>query len=203
MNKDDILRKIVELNHGTAADASGKRLLVAIDGRCGAGKTTLAGYLQEQLEATVFHTDDFFLRPEQRTPERWNSPGENVDHERFLAEVLEPLRAGVAEVPYRRFDCRTQSMQAAVLIRPGPICIVEGSYSCHPSLWDYYDCRIFMTVSAQEQRARIGRRNGAMASMYENRWIPLEEDYFSAFRIEERCDWVMDTSGKARKSCQF
>ena len=40
------------------------RVLVAIDGRCAAGKTTLAASLQAQLGCNVFHMDDFFLRPE-------------------------------------------------------------------------------------------------------------------------------------------
>lgn len=36
------------------------RVLVAIDGRCAAGKTTLAASLQAQLGCNVFHVDDFF-----------------------------------------------------------------------------------------------------------------------------------------------
>ncbi len=40
--------------------ATQPRVLVAIDGRCAAGKTTLAASLQAQLECNVFHMDDFF-----------------------------------------------------------------------------------------------------------------------------------------------
>ena len=68
--------------------------VIAIDGRCGSGKTTLATQLSERLGANLIHMDDFFLRPEQRTPERLATPGENIDHERFLSEVLLPLRQG-------------------------------------------------------------------------------------------------------------
>ena len=50
----------------------GAPLLIAIDGRCGAGKTTLAQRLQQELGGRVFHMDDFFLRPEQRTAARRN-----------------------------------------------------------------------------------------------------------------------------------
>ena len=46
------------------------RVIAAIDGRCGAGKSTLAAQLQAQLSCRVFHMDDFFLRPEQRTAAR-------------------------------------------------------------------------------------------------------------------------------------
>ena len=45
-------------------------ILVAIDGKCTSGKTTLASKLAELYDCNVFHMDDFFLRPEQRT---WKS----------------------------------------------------------------------------------------------------------------------------------
>ncbi|ORU01198.1 Uridine kinase [Anaerovibrio sp. JC8] len=174
-----------------------RRIIIAIDGRCGAGKTTLAAYLHEQTGATVFHLDDFFLRPEQRTAERLSKPGENVDHERFLEEVLKPLNEGATEFPYQRFDCKSQSLQEPVTIHPGRLCIVEGSYSCHPALRDYYDYRIFMTVGAEDQMARIIRRNGPMAAkMFETRWIPLEEQYFKMCTTEGQWDCSIDTSSK-------
>lgn len=67
-------------------------LLVAIDGRCGSGKTTLGFYLQELFDCNLFHMDDFFLRVEQRTPERMKEVGGNVDYERFEKTVLERFR---------------------------------------------------------------------------------------------------------------
>ena len=45
-------------------------VVVAIDGKCTSGKTTLAAKLAEIYDCNVFHMDDFFLRPEQRTPAR-------------------------------------------------------------------------------------------------------------------------------------
>ena len=44
------------------------RVIVAIDGNCASGKTTLTAQLAEHFDCNVFHMDDFFLRPEQRTP---------------------------------------------------------------------------------------------------------------------------------------
>ena len=58
--------------------------LIAIDGRCGSGKTTLGQRLAELLEANLFHADDFYLRPCQRTPERYNEPGGNMDRDLLL-----------------------------------------------------------------------------------------------------------------------
>ena len=67
--------------------------------------------------------------------------------------------------------------------------IVEGAYACHPSLWPYYDLRIFLSVPVGEQRRRILKRNGAeKAAQFNSRWIPLEERYFKAYDIPLRCD---------------
>ena len=50
-------------------------LIVALDGRCASGKTTLAALLQQQTGCSVVHMDHFFLRPEQRTRERLGGRG--------------------------------------------------------------------------------------------------------------------------------
>lgn len=168
--------------------AAQSRVLVAIDGRCAAGKTTLAASLRTVLDCNVFHMDDFFLRPEQRTPERLHQPGGNVDFERFLAEVLRPLHDG-ASVLYRPYDCHTQQLCAPVRAEVRPVNIIEGSYSCHPALWDLYDLHVFLSVSPEEQRHRIAARNGEeMLPMFTNVWIPMEEAYFAQFQVTERAD---------------
>ena len=66
-------------------------LIVAIDGRCGSGKTTLGEYLEQVFDCNLFRMDDFFLRMEQRTPQRLKETGGNVDYERFEETVLRPI----------------------------------------------------------------------------------------------------------------
>ena len=144
--------------------------------------------LQAQLACNVFHMDDFFLRPEQRTPERLRQPGGNVDFERFLTEVLRPLRDG-APVTYCPYDCRTQQLCAPVHAEARPVNLVEGSYSCHPALWDLYDLHVFLSVGPEAQHRRIAARNGEkMLPMFTNVWIPMEETYFARFQVAERAD---------------
>ena len=58
-------------------------MLIAVDGRCASGKTTLASALERETGCNVIHMDHFFLRPEQRTKQRLEEPGGNVDYERF------------------------------------------------------------------------------------------------------------------------
>ena len=40
-----------------------------------------------QFDCNLFHMDDFFLRMEQRTPDRMKETGGNVDYERFYETV--------------------------------------------------------------------------------------------------------------------
>lgn len=171
-------------------DCNKKPLLVAIDGRCGAGKTTLAASLKEEIGCSVIHMDHFFLQPGQRTKERMQEPGGNVDYERVRDEVMVPLSQGL-EFSYRKFDCKKMELSTLVRVKQSAVTIVEGSYSCHPSLWDFYDLRVFLSVEPEEQIRRICSRNGNEAVFnFQNRWIPLEEQYFNAYQIQERCDLV-------------
>lgn len=166
-----------------------KPVLLAIDGRCGSGKTTFAKVLQEKSGAAVVHMDDFFLRPEQRTPERFAEPGGNVDRERVLEEVLIPLKEG-RPVVYLPYDAHKPAMLEPVHLEPSPITIIEGSYSCHPALWDFFDVHIFLDVEPEEQLRRIEARNGSgKLATFKSRWIPLEEAYFEEFSPEEKCDF--------------
>ncbi len=166
---------------------TGKPLRIAIDGRCTAGKTTLAEALHVQTGCAVFHMDDFFLRPEQRTPERLAEPGGNVDRERFLEEVMQPLTRG-EPVSFRRFDCHTMALRPAQTVAPAELTVVEGTYACHPALWDFYDLHVFLTVSPETQLRRLEKRPGADVDMFRTRWIVLEERYFSAFDLARRCE---------------
>ena len=168
------------------------RIVLAIDGRCASGKTTLANRLQEVCGWPVVHMDDFFLRPEQRTPERYAMPGGNIDHERVLEEVLAPLKEG-ARVCYRPFDCHTMRLSEPIELPDASVVVVEGSYACHPMLKACYDLTLFLSVTPEEQTARILRRNGADAvQVFREKWIPMEERYFSAFDIAAQCDMVFE-----------
>lgn len=164
---------------------------IAIDGHSASGKTTLAKILQEVYDCTVFHMDDFFLRPEQRTSERFSKPGENVDHERFLKEVLVPLQKG-QNVNYRRFDCGNMKIREGQTITPEKLVIIEGAYSMHPNLSKHYDFCVFLDIEPDLQKQRILKRNTKdQAKMFFDKWIPLEQAYFSQFNIKEKADMII------------
>ena len=163
-------------------------IILAIDGRCGSGKTTLAGMIAQRYRAEVIHMDDFFLQKDQRTPERLAEPGGNVDRERFRREVILPILEGKEQFEYQRYDCSRQEFGETVRIVKSPLIVIEGAYSCHPYFGDIYDIRIFMDVDPAEQRRRILSRNGPeMLPRFVSEWIPMEELYFKTFRIKEKC----------------
>ena len=171
-----------------------EKLTVVIEGASASGKTTLGEMLREIYGCTVFHMDDFFLRPEQRTPDRYAQIGGNVDYERFLAEVLIPLKNG-EEINYRRFDCKTMLLQPAVKINPRKLTVIEGAYSMHPKFSGYYDFSVFLDISPELQKERILKRNTPeKAERFFNEWIPFEKRYFSATDVKGRCDLVLKIS---------
>lgn len=166
-------------------------LTLAIEGGSASGKTTLSQLLETLYGCTVFHMDDFFLQPHQRTPQRFAEPGGNVDRERFLEEILLPLHRKES-VTFRPFDCSTMTLSAPISAEASPLTVIEGAYSMHPELAPYYDFSVFLDIVPDLQRARIGKRNTPdMAQRFFTQWIPLEQTYFSKLQVKERCDLVL------------
>ena len=167
--------------------AEKERTVVAIEGGAGSGKSTLAALLERIYGCTTVHMDDFFLRREQRTPQRYATPGGNIDHERFLAEVVTHLKDGKT-FRYRPFDCATFTVSEGYNLTPTALTVVEGCYSTHPALGDYADVSVFVEIDTDKQRARIEARNSPdFAVRFFNEWIPLEQAYFAAHDPAARC----------------
>lgn len=191
---------IPDLGHYTALTAAIDALLMrqqvvvaAIDGRCAAGKSGLGALLAARYDAALIHMDDFFLRPEQRTPQRFAEPGGNVDYERFRKEVLEALPRAQA-FAYTPFDCRRWGMGEPVQVPVSRLYIIEGVYSHHPYFGAYWDVSVFLRVSPEEQLRRIRQRNGdELLQRFVQEWIPMEERYFRHFGIAQAAQLCFDT----------
>lgn len=166
----------------------GRKGLIAVDGRCGSGKTGFAA-LTDVLSraADVVHMDGFYLPPERRAENWMEIPAGNMDLERFREEVLIHGR-------WRPYDCRTGRLGDPVELRE-PLVIVEGTYSQHPSLTKYYDYKIFLTCDREEQTRRLRAREGDYYPTFDRVWRTLEERYFAACGTEDAADLVVDTTG--------
>ena len=83
-------------------------------------------------------------------------------------------------------------MGKPILVFPKNLTIVEGSYSCHPVLKDYYDLSVFLDVEATKQIQRIRLRNGEDGVlMFQERCIPMENTYFYHCKIRENSQIVL------------
>ena len=166
----------------------------ALDGRRGRGKTPLAAQLAEQFPGSaVVHTDDYYLPPAQRIPNWAETPCANMDLTRLREEVLVPAQAGAA-VPCRAYSCREGAYLPEQCVPPAPLYILEGSYSHHPILAGFYDLKVFVTCSKEEQARRLQAREGERYENFVRRWIPLEEAYFAQGRIAALADLLWDTT---------
>ncbi|MBQ8578776.1 MAG: hypothetical protein IJ449_12565 [Clostridia bacterium] len=167
----------------SAHENDNEPVLVAIDGRAGSGKSSLAEAISVLYGCNVFHMDDFFLPFSMRTDDRLKSPGGNVHYERFRSEILDNLRTG-QPFSFYPFDCGTGDLRAPVSVSPAKLNIIEGSYALHPYFGDAYDIRSAVLCSPEQQKKRLRRRDGEeMWKMFESRWIPMEETYFNTYSI--------------------
>ncbi|TAH70378.1 MAG: uridine kinase [Anaerolineaceae bacterium] len=170
-----------------------KTIIIAIDGKCGSGKSYLAELLAKIYDCNVFHMDDYFLPLEMKTNERLAEPGGNVHYERFKEEVLEPLCEN-RTVIYRPYLCGAWRFDEPRSVEPKRLNIIEGSYSMHPFLRGAYDLTIYLELEEEEQIKRIAQRNGENLQQFLSLWIPLENKYFSELNIKGLSDIALDTT---------
>lgn len=166
-------------------------VMIAIDGRCGSGKSTMGQWMQEHFDCNLFHMDDFYLPFADRIPGWEKIASANMDLGRFLDQVITPVKRG-EQIVYKAYNAH-KDLYVSSLIEPKQLNIVEGSYCHHPRLRGEYDMTIFLTCETAEQEARLRAREGDHFMSYQDRWIPLEERYFRQFAIEEKSDLVIHT----------
>lgn len=166
------------------------RCLVAIDGNSGSGKSTLAAQLAAASGATLFHMDDFFLPPQLRTEDRLDTPGGNIDSERFVKEIIKGLEKGKT-FSYRAFSCKNSSY----IEKTAPhstVNIFEGVYSMHPDWQAELNLKVFLQIPPEVQQDRILHRSGPeQLKKFTELWIPLENRYFEFYGIRESCDYIV------------
>lgn len=163
--------------------------ILAIDGKCGSGKSTLGKELQDIFGGNLFHMDDFYLPLEMRTKDRLSQPGGNVDFERFLETVLIPLSKGL-DVHYKKFNCSKMDFDSEEIIPYHNVNIIEGSYSLRPELVDYYTDIIVLNINEELQLERLMKRNPENIDAFKEKWIPLENRYFEYYHIYEKYEVI-------------
>ena len=162
-----------------------KRLLITLDGPCASGKTVLAEKLSEVFRAAVVHTDDYVMPHAQKTPERLAIPGGNCDDTRLENEVAAPWKRGET-VRVRKYDCSSDAFLPEEALAESTVLIIEGCYSSLPSVRKHADESFFLNAPWPIREERLRRRESPSSlKMFYERWIPLEDAYFKAYRLPD------------------
>ena len=164
--------------------------LVGIDGRGGAGKSSLADALAALDSAvTVVRMDDFYT-PEPRRDEI----GASIDWRRVIEQVVGPL---TRERPgrYQRFDWDDHRLEEWHDVAVGGIVILDGVYSTRRELAGYLSYRIWVEVPRAVGMERgIARDGETSRPWWENEWMPDEDRYVEDQRPADSADLIVDGS---------
>lgn len=167
--------------------------LLAIDGRCGSGKTSLAAGLAAYTGCHVFHMDDYYLPFDRRNADWEHGIAQNMDLIRVRDELLLPVH-NQKSVVYHPYDCMNSRYLDEISMEYRPLTVIEGSYSQHPLLRDLYDITVFLTIDPATQQTRLMEREGERFTDFRDRWIPMEERYFAACDTAAHSDYVIRTA---------
>ncbi len=171
--------------------------VVAIDGRSGVGKSTLAAAIASEFgDVVVIEGDDFYGGASAAQYDA-RTPAENVEHViewRRQRPVLDDLRAG-RTARWQRYDWAAfdGSMSPELAsAEPAPIVILEGVYSGRPELRDLVDLAVLLVVPDDVRAEYLARREGAdFRDEWFERWEAAEQHYFGWVRPEDAFDVVV------------
>ena len=180
------LRKLLE----STAPKVGNTLFIAIDGRGGSGKTTLAALLMKKLNAQLIQTDDFAS---------WDNP---YDWSRLLIErVFEPIQNGAKTLNYPRSKWWENHQPEPVVDQPvTKIMILEGVSSLRKEFHDYISIGIFVNTPRETCLQRgierdinndTGKTKVEITAMWEN-WAAAEDEYINRDNPQEYAHIVID-----------
>ena len=171
-------------------------VIVALDGRSGTGKSTLAEWMADQLEGIRVDQDDFYsggdLGAWQRLTPR-EKADRVIDWRRVRDEVLLPLRNGQV-ASWRPFNWDTMAglSPETITVPPSSIVILDGAYSARPELADLIDLSILVTLDDDVRRERLRQREGEdFTSGWHAVWDEAEDFYFGTIRPPEAFDLVI------------
>jgi uridine kinase len=157
--------------------------VVAIDGRSGAGKTSLAELLRGEFGSPVVSLEYLYGG--------WDGLERGIDL--LVSEVLKPLTTGrTAHVP--RYDWASRSWDEPVVLDPPELLIVEGVGAGARRAAVFVSMLVWLEAAPAVRKKRALDRDGGVFAPYWDRWAAQEDAMLARERTPERADLVLDTS---------
>jgi uridine kinase len=162
-------------------------VLVALDGRSGTGKSTIAQVIASRVEGIIVLGDDFYSGGND---DAWSgfSAKEKVDKvidwQRMRAQVLEPLLAK-KPASWHPLDFKPEIgwigwKDETVKLEPVPVILVDGVYSARPELSDLVDLAVLVEADDEVRRKRLVIREGqSFMDRWHKLWDSAEDYYFT------------------------
>ncbi len=166
-----------------AASRCGTTVVVAVDGRSGAGKTTYAEALGARLGAPVLHLDDVYPG--------WDGLEAAVSH--VAEDVLAPLAAG-EPAAYRRWDWSRSRPAGLRPVPATPRLVLEGAGAGALPAGAYAAVLVWLEAPDAVRKARALGRDGEVFARAWDRWAAQEERLLARDPVRDRADVVLDTT---------
>lgn len=162
-----------------------RSVFVAIDGRSGSGKTSLAFALARRLRSAFAVQLDTYHVPVEaayRLAPRLGQAGAMFDWRRFQFTVLHQLENQRDAAIYWTdlFSSRTAHHR----IESGWTVIADGTFSTRHDMRDWYDLKILVECSSRAARERLEKRDTALPAQWQTYirdvWQPDEDRHIES-----------------------
>lgn len=182
--KNDLAKRIFD-----KLPKNGKYYLVAIDGRGGSGKTTLADYVTKLLPDFLLINGDDYFEPDDSTI-AWGS----FNEERFFSDVIKPLREQATTLKYKPYDWHSvpHITEKVLQIKKGVVMERSGSFAFDLD-WDF---KIWVEtpkdIAGERGLIRDAMPREQSIRQWEEVWQPKEDAHFNKVKPLETADIVID-----------
>lgn len=161
--------------------------IIAIDGRAGAGKTTLASELFLALstnhKVSLIHLDEIYAG--------WELALSHTLTE-SLSKILESVKRGeTATFPV--YDWKEGEFNSTREISPCDLIIIEGVGSAQSLVREFATATILIDIDPDTGLRRVLERDGAAIEEEMIQWQIREEEHFHADATRENVDFILST----------
>ncbi len=186
-----LVRNVEDLAQLVEARRSQRPFVVAIAGRGGAGKSTLAHQLAMRVaDSAVVPLDDFLVKDTLLA----DRVEEHFDLSRVEREVLISFTQGLA-FNYRRLDWDSGLLVPIDGIIDSTLIVLEGICAFEPPLESYVDLKVWFDTPAILATARGRQRDaGTENAAHWDAWERQDTDFLARRRPDHRADVVIPGS---------